>query len=188
MFHNFINHLYFSCELSVLITCLYSSELFYFLSSLLGMRVILQIKAISHFITCSAITLTVCLVFCQTEVQIFTEIFQSAPLWLLGNRYFKFYFVTWKFKCFSERADWSVWGKREKGIIETVATLLQVEYKVKNKEVAGVLVAIEIVAQLRSILRERHPSRACWVLLLSGSSWATPVSSPDHAMKSTKHT
>lgn len=30
-------------------------------------------------------TFTVCLVFCQTEVQIFTQIFQSVPLWLLGT-------------------------------------------------------------------------------------------------------
>lgn len=67
-FHNFIDHLYSSCELSVLITCVFSFELFYFLS-FICMSVILQNKAISHFIICSAITFSQSVfVFCQTEV------------------------------------------------------------------------------------------------------------------------
>lgn len=47
-----------------------------------------------------------------------SQIYQSVPLWFLGNRYFKFYFVAPKFKCFSERIDEV---KREEEVIETVA-------------------------------------------------------------------
>ena len=62
------------------------------------MSIILQNKAISHFIICSAITFSQSVLSsAKQKFKIFIQIYQSVPLCLLGNRYFKFYFVTWKF-------------------------------------------------------------------------------------------
>ena len=166
-FHNFINHLYFSCELSVLITCLYSSELFYFLS-FICMRVILQIKAISHFIICSAITLSQSVLSFAKQKFKFLHKFFNLFLYGFWEQILNFILSLESLSAFLRGLIEVSEVKGRRGIIEPVATLRQ-NKEVKPRGGRGV------GGSRNSSPAEVHskgeaPSRACWVLSLSGSS------------------